>query len=290
MPAPAPYDRGRFNRALIANALLDPFNVVLLAVVLIAGILLGSPGLPLPVAAVALPRRRGAHLLRRGRGEQGARARARGAPQAARGGARDAQAAGLRAADRPAASSRRARARRGSATRSRAPSCPTTRSPTRSTASCAAMESTRRARSCCGRRCPTRRRSGVAGAAGAGQAGGRPGQGRAGRRARHAAHDAAADGEAARALLLGDGADPGRARHGALAARLRLGLDASRRSRPSWPPTCGRCASASARARRGWRRRSRPDLARPTVDPAPGDHRRAHAVAVEHDEVGVVAG
>ena len=40
MPAPAPYDRARYNRALIANALLDPFNVVLLAVVLIVGILL----------------------------------------------------------------------------------------------------------------------------------------------------------------------------------------------------------------------------------------------------------
>ena len=53
MPSPpAPYDRGRFNRALIANALLDPFNVVLLAVVLIAGILLGVFAYTLPVAAV----------------------------------------------------------------------------------------------------------------------------------------------------------------------------------------------------------------------------------------------
>jgi DNA repair exonuclease SbcCD ATPase subunit len=52
MPAPAPYDRGRFNRALIANALVDPFNVVLLAVVLIAGILLGVFALTLPVATV----------------------------------------------------------------------------------------------------------------------------------------------------------------------------------------------------------------------------------------------
>jgi hypothetical protein len=49
---PAPYDRGRFNRALIANALLDPFNVVLFAVVLIAGILLGVFAYVLPVAAV----------------------------------------------------------------------------------------------------------------------------------------------------------------------------------------------------------------------------------------------
>jgi hypothetical protein len=52
MPAPAPYDRSRFNRALIANALLDPFNVVLLAVVLIAGILLGIVAYALPIGAV----------------------------------------------------------------------------------------------------------------------------------------------------------------------------------------------------------------------------------------------
>jgi DNA repair exonuclease SbcCD ATPase subunit len=49
---PAPYDRGRFNRALITNALLDPFNVVLLAVVLIAGILLGVVAYTVPVAAL----------------------------------------------------------------------------------------------------------------------------------------------------------------------------------------------------------------------------------------------
>ncbi len=52
MPPPAPYDRARFNRALIANALLDPFNVVLLAVVLIAGILLGIFAFALPIGAV----------------------------------------------------------------------------------------------------------------------------------------------------------------------------------------------------------------------------------------------
>ena len=51
MPVPAPYDRGRFNRALITNALLDPFNIVLLAVVLIAGILLNVFVFTLPVAA-----------------------------------------------------------------------------------------------------------------------------------------------------------------------------------------------------------------------------------------------
>jgi DNA repair exonuclease SbcCD ATPase subunit len=52
VPAPAPYDRERFNRALIFNALLDPFNVVLLAVVLIAGILLGIFAYALPIGAV----------------------------------------------------------------------------------------------------------------------------------------------------------------------------------------------------------------------------------------------
>jgi hypothetical protein len=51
VPAPAPYDRARFNRALIANALLDPFNVVLLAVVLIVGILLGILAYALPIGA-----------------------------------------------------------------------------------------------------------------------------------------------------------------------------------------------------------------------------------------------
>jgi hypothetical protein len=52
MPAPAPYDRARFNRALIANALLDTFNVALLAVVLIAGILLGIFAYALPIGVV----------------------------------------------------------------------------------------------------------------------------------------------------------------------------------------------------------------------------------------------
>jgi hypothetical protein len=52
VPPPAPYDRARYNRALIANALLDPFNVVLLAVVLIVGILLGIFAYALPIGAV----------------------------------------------------------------------------------------------------------------------------------------------------------------------------------------------------------------------------------------------
>ena len=52
MPPPAPYDRERFNRALIANALLDPFNVVLLAAVLIVGIVLGIFAFALPIGVV----------------------------------------------------------------------------------------------------------------------------------------------------------------------------------------------------------------------------------------------
>jgi uncharacterized coiled-coil protein SlyX len=47
-----PYTRGEFNRALVLNALLDPFNVVLLAAVLIAGILLGLTGILGPAAVV----------------------------------------------------------------------------------------------------------------------------------------------------------------------------------------------------------------------------------------------
>ena len=47
-----PYSRSDLNRALIANALLDPFAVVLLAVVLIAGILLGAVTILAPVGLV----------------------------------------------------------------------------------------------------------------------------------------------------------------------------------------------------------------------------------------------
>jgi hypothetical protein len=47
-----PYSRTDYNRALVVNALLDPFNVVLLAVVLIVGIVVGQLTLLAPVAAV----------------------------------------------------------------------------------------------------------------------------------------------------------------------------------------------------------------------------------------------
>ena len=47
-----PYSRGEYNHALVVNALLDPFNVVLLAVILIAGIVLGALPILGPVGAV----------------------------------------------------------------------------------------------------------------------------------------------------------------------------------------------------------------------------------------------
>ncbi len=50
--AEKPYSRGEYNRALVLNALLDPFNVVLLAVVLIVGIVAGALALLAPVGAV----------------------------------------------------------------------------------------------------------------------------------------------------------------------------------------------------------------------------------------------
>src|SRR6266480_7034006 len=47
-----PYSRGEFNRALVANALLSPFNVILLALMLVAGLLLNVFVFVLPVALV----------------------------------------------------------------------------------------------------------------------------------------------------------------------------------------------------------------------------------------------
>ena len=47
-----PYSRTEFNRALIANALLSPFNVLLLAAMLVAGVLLNVFAVVLPVALV----------------------------------------------------------------------------------------------------------------------------------------------------------------------------------------------------------------------------------------------
>ncbi len=53
MAGRTPYSRGQFNRALIVNALADPFNIVLLAAILIAGIVLGAVAYVAPVAVIA---------------------------------------------------------------------------------------------------------------------------------------------------------------------------------------------------------------------------------------------
>ena len=47
-----PYSREDYNRALIGNAILDPFAIVLLAVMVIAGMLLSSLSILLPVGLV----------------------------------------------------------------------------------------------------------------------------------------------------------------------------------------------------------------------------------------------
>ncbi len=47
-----PYGRGEFNRALVVNALIKPLNVIVLATVLIAGVLLGVFAVMIPVALV----------------------------------------------------------------------------------------------------------------------------------------------------------------------------------------------------------------------------------------------
>ena len=48
-----PYSRSEFNRALVVNALANPFNVVLLAAIVIAGLLLNAL-LPLLVVGVVV--------------------------------------------------------------------------------------------------------------------------------------------------------------------------------------------------------------------------------------------
>ena len=247
VPAPAPYDRARYNRALIANALLDPFNVVLLAVVLIVGILLGIFAYALPIGAVLVPRGGGADVLRRGRREQGARAREGLASQAGRGGAGEGQARGLRAADR-AAAARGADARAADRRRDRARR-PALRGGLRGGRPLRGGDGLDRrgARSCSTRRWPTRRPT--ASRRGWRRCGGDGGQAGARGGADDAAHDAAADGEAARQLLRRDGADPRRAGHGALAARVGVRVVESRACRRSLPPTCARCASGWARGR-----------------------------------------
>jgi len=50
--SPRPYSRSDYNRALVGNALLDPFAIVLLALLAIAGLLLSSLTVLLPVGLV----------------------------------------------------------------------------------------------------------------------------------------------------------------------------------------------------------------------------------------------
>lgn len=47
-----PYSRGDYNRALVLNALFDPFATVLFATVLVAGLLLGQLAILAPIAIV----------------------------------------------------------------------------------------------------------------------------------------------------------------------------------------------------------------------------------------------
>ena len=50
MAAKKPYSRAEYNRALVANALLDPFNLGVLAVVAVVGVVVGAIGVLGPVA------------------------------------------------------------------------------------------------------------------------------------------------------------------------------------------------------------------------------------------------
>lgn len=53
MAGRTPYSRSQFNRALILNALADPFNVALLSAIIIAGLVLSAVVYVAPVAAIA---------------------------------------------------------------------------------------------------------------------------------------------------------------------------------------------------------------------------------------------
>ena len=210
-PTAAATSRG----ALAANAAAKPFNIAVLVVTMARG----GRGRGLDRARA---RRRAARLrvaacvrtffdeeeadavLARVRAERRERLDARGAAA----GARRAGAADPRA--RPSA---RAAARRRSARRSSAPSCPTRRSPSRSTASCARWSAPpRRAQTLYEALADNAARRAVE--ARLRQVRGEPGARRARRGARAAGARAAPDGGPARPLLRRDGAHDRRARHG----------------------------------------------------------------------------
>ena len=219
-----PYSRSEYNRALIAQRAARPVRDRAAR---------GGRGrrascsarcvLLLPVGARALRRRGGAHLLRRGRGQQGARARARQAPRRARVGRGRLDPATLAPPiARPAA--RRAPARGAHPRGDRAGrSCPTTEVLGRGRrASSRAMEGTARAaRSCSTRRWPRRPPAWVEQRL-AELRRRRPGRRRSwSRRSTDQLDGAAADGGPAAALLRRDGAHAGGAGHRARATWCR---------------------------------------------------------------------
>ena len=226
-----PYSRSEFNRALIANALLDPFAIVLLAVVAVAGILLGALGILLPVGLVLY----GAAAARTYFDEDVANK----VLERERGKRRDALESGERpgrpghagAADRRPARGARCSARRASARPWRAPSCPTPRCSTRWTASCGRWRARPGARSCSTTRWPRPRPPAVEERLAELDPGQRPGEGRAGGRAHQPAEGAAPDGGPAPGLLRRDGEDPDRAGH--RARQPGVGVGVHRRRQPA---------------------------------------------------------
>ena len=157
-PPDRPYSRQEFAGALAANAAAKPFNLALLLIVVGGGLAVGA-GLPVALIVGLLVYLAAATRTFFDADEAdrvlagGARSAARGSSGAARGSTREA-----RAGDRRRLQEAR-RPRRASATRSSAPSCPTRRSPARSTRSSGSWSSPPAARSCCTRCWPRRRRS-----------------------------------------------------------------------------------------------------------------------------------
>ena len=75
--ADKPYSRAQYNRALITNALLDPFNVTLGTVVAIVGIVTGALPILGPVAALLYGAGAARTYFDSDVAREGARARAR---------------------------------------------------------------------------------------------------------------------------------------------------------------------------------------------------------------------
>ena len=243
--AERPYDRAQYNRALIANALLDPFTIVLVGARADRGDPARRAAYLLPVAAAAstwAARRAPTSTRTPRRRCSSASARKRRRARSGGGQAAGPRAAG--AADRaPRAGGAGARGT-GSATRSTAPSCPTTRSPTEVDGFVVAMDRTAGRAQLLYEALADTPPDGVARRLE--EVRGDPGRAELAEALTHAARHAAPDGGPAPALLRRARADAGRARHGPLPARLGLGQHRVRARRPSWPARCARCASAWA--------------------------------------------